>query len=84
MISDTAVCVVLDSKDNRILIQHADLDSNEYSLEIIENETSFHYKLPSFITRLAPKGYTARLIENKNDEIIINGENVSLVPSNQD
>lgn len=79
-ISDLAVCRVLDQDGNRVLIQHADLDINIYYLEIIEGGRSTEYRLPSFITRLAPEGYSARLIAGEDHKILIDGKIVELEP----
>lgn len=80
-ISDTSACVVLDRDVDRILIQHADLDINVYSLEIIEGNKSSFFKFPPFIHQLAPNGYTASLIKNENDTILIDGSRYSLEPT---
>jgi len=73
-ISDTSSCVVLDKLDDRVLIQHADLDTNENYFEIISGNTSEKYEMPFHITRLAPSGYEARLIDNDYEAILINGK----------
>jgi hypothetical protein len=79
-ISDTASCIILDRDPTRILIQHADLDSNDYFFEIIEQGTSKLWKMPSFLTQLAPQGYTANLVPDKKEIVLINGRQCILEP----
>jgi hypothetical protein len=79
-LSDTASCVVLDRKGARILIQHADLDTNEYYLEILNDQQSRTFKMPDFITQLAPQGYSAELIVGDDQVILINGTRYLLEP----
>ena len=79
-LSDTSACMILDREGTRILIQHADLDSNEYYLEILENQRSKTFKLPGSVTQLAPQGYLAELIVGEEDIILLNGERQVLEP----
>ncbi len=78
--SDTAVCVVLDARGEQVLIQHADLDTQENYLELRDESGSRLYQLPASITVLAPGGYSAQLIPGGVDLVIINGERQRLVP----
>ncbi len=77
--SDTAVCVVLDARGGQVLIQHADLDTQENYLELRDESGSRLYQLPASITLLAPGGYSAQLIPSGVDLVIINGERQRLV-----
>ena len=77
-ISDTSACVILDKQLNRILIQHADLDTNEYYLEILDNDASERYKMPKTIYQLAPKGYTAMLTPTHIEITIKNGSKITM------
>lgn len=78
-VSDLSSCEVLDEANGRVLVQHADLDSNVYYLELIEsNGQSSCFELPEGIGQLAPQGYTARLVSNSPDHIILNSKNVRL------
>ncbi len=79
-ISDTAVCVILHKDQKRILVQHADLDINEYFLEIFDGHRSHFFKMPSVISQLAPGGYKAELIPGQTSTILINGKPVVLDP----
>ena len=79
-LSDTAACAVLDSRDGRVLVQHADLDTNENYLELRDESGSRRYQLPVSVTALAPVGYSARLIPGGGDLVIIDGERLRLVP----
>lgn len=75
---DTSACLVLDRKGEQILIQHADLDTNEYFFELRQGHRSRTFRMPSFITQLAPQGYSAKIIEGEGDAILINGERYDL------
>lgn len=79
-ISDTSVCLVLDRKGERILIQHADLDSNKNFLELRDGQSSRIFQMPGFITQSAPQGYSAEIIEGDGGAILINGERQDLEP----
>jgi hypothetical protein len=79
-LSDTSACIILDHEGTRMLIQHADLDSNEYYLEILDNQRSKTFKLPDSVTQLAPQGYLAELIEGEADIILLNGKHQLLEP----
>jgi hypothetical protein len=79
-ISDTAACAVLDSRGGRVLIQHADLDTNENYLELRDEGGSRLYQLPVAVTALAPVGYSAQLIPGGGSLVLIDGERVQLVP----
>jgi hypothetical protein len=79
-LSDTAACVILDHDGRRILIQHADLDTNQYFLEILEGRRSTTFKMPDSITQLAPQGYSAELILGDESAIFLNGERYILEP----
>jgi hypothetical protein len=79
-LSDTSSCMVLDRKGIRILIQHADLDSNEYSFEVREGSYSQFYKFADGIERLAPEGYSGRLIGTESGVILLDGRRYELEP----
>jgi hypothetical protein len=74
---------VLDSLDGRTLLQYADLDINEYWLEIKEKGISEYFVLPSQISQLAPKGYNAKLMKGISDSILINGKATGLLKANK-
>lgn len=76
--NDLSVCFVLDETEERALIQHGDLDSNWYYLEIREKETSEEYEFPEFIRKVGENDYSAKLIKGNKKEILINGEKFKL------
>ena len=78
LMRDTAVCVVLDQHGDTVLIQHAELDINRYYLELRQGESSHFFKLPEGITRLAPSGYSAKLISGDHSAILLNGRFMQL------
>ena len=47
--SDLSVCFVRDKLEGNILIQHGDLDTNWYYLEIRDGNNSEKYNFPEFI-----------------------------------
>ncbi|MFW5449966.1 MAG: hypothetical protein ACKE9I_00065 [Methylophagaceae bacterium] len=72
LISDLAVCVVLDKNDSRTLIQHADLDINIYYLEIENEGISKKYEFPNFIAHISSGAYSAKLVTSSDEYILIN------------
>lgn len=70
--SDLSACAVLDERDGRVLLQHADLDSNIYYIEIRQAGDSTTYDMPAEVTQLAPQGYSAKLTGTP-DTILFNG-----------
>ncbi len=66
-----STCCILDEAHGRVLVQHSDLDFNIYGLEIIQGKERREFDMPSFITRLAPQGYVARLLPDEDDIIEI-------------
>ena len=79
-ISGTAACAVLDSRDGRVLVQHADRDTHENYLELRDEGGSRLYQLPVSLSAVAPGGYSARLIPGGGDLVIIDGDRRRLVP----
>ncbi len=79
-ISGTAACAVLDSRDGRVLVQHADLDTHENYLELRDESGARLYQLPVSVSAVAPVGYSARLIPGGGDLVIIDGVRLRLVP----
>lgn len=69
--SDLTACDILDERDGRILIEHADLDFNIYYFEIIDGDERREYALHPHITRLVPNGYAARLVPGEPEVIKI-------------
>lgn len=79
-LNDLSSCEVLDERDGRVLLQHADLDSNIYYLEIVEGSGDrAGFELPGRIQQLAPNGYSAQLITGSSDQIVLNGSPIKLV-----
>ena len=77
--------MVLDQEGKRVLVQHADLDTNEYYLEIRDGQLSKTFHLPPSISQLAPQGYSAKFIVGETEAIMLNGERQILEPlSTQD
>lgn len=79
-LSDTASCAVLDETAGRALVQHANLDSNVYYLELVVAGVSRYYALPEAIGQLAPEGYSARIVSDQDELILLNGEEYRLSP----
>ncbi len=79
-VSGTAACAVLDSRDGRVLVQHADLDTHENYLELRDAGGSQLYQLPVPGSAVAPGGYSAQLIPGGGDLVIIDGERRRLLP----
>ena len=75
---ENSVCVVLDTDGVRTLIQHADLDDPDDYFEIRDDASSRYYALPDAVTALAPTGYTARLVPDRDGEIMLNGRLTTL------
>ncbi len=78
-IREGSVCVVLDTDGRRTLIQHANLDDDDAYLEIHREAGSRHFELPSSVSVLAPVGYAARLIDGREDTILLDGHVTPLV-----
>lgn len=79
-ISDLSSCEVLDKRDGRVLLQHADLDTNIYYLEIVEDLGQRRvFQLPDQVRQLAPNGYSAQLLSGSSDHIVLNGSPIKLV-----
>ncbi len=72
-LSDTAACFVLDREGGRVLIQHADLDTNEAYLELLDATGSRTFEMPAFLTVWAPTGYTAQLLPGEDGVFLIDG-----------
>ena len=80
-IRDTSSCFVLDERENKVLIQHADLDTdtNNY-LKIREGSKSTLFTFPESVTHYAPEGYKAALISGEENTILLNKERYELKP----
>jgi len=79
MIADMAVCIVLDRTEEKILIQHADLDTNIYYLEVKKRNSSTLYEFPSFIAKIGSGDYSAKLIPENNEQVLINDSVFQLI-----
>ncbi|MDH5631752.1 MAG: hypothetical protein OEZ10_02030 [Gammaproteobacteria bacterium] len=77
-LNDLSVCHVLDKMENRILLQHGDLDTNWFYLEVIDNGKSYNYKFPKYIKRVGKGDYSANLIVNETRFILVNGKKYKL------
>ncbi|BAJ01688.1 hypothetical protein [Shewanella violacea] len=74
ILDDLSVCFILDSVDDRVLIQHGELDTNDFYLEIIESGESSKFQFPSSVVNVGRSGYSAQLIANDRAAILINDE----------
>ena len=78
--SDLSVCFILDRLQQRVLIQHGDLDTNWYFLEVRDEEISSKYQFPGNIHIVGEGDYSAELIEGDSEHILINGAKFKLEP----
>jgi len=78
MVHDLAVCIVLDKTGEKILIQHGNLDTNIYYLEIKNGDTSAFYECPD-VTKIGIGDYSAKLVPEDDEHILINGNTFHLV-----
>jgi len=78
MIHDLSVCVVLDKIEEKILIQHGNLDTNIYYLEIKNRNTSVFYEFPD-VTKIGPGDYSAKLVPENDEHILIDGNVFHLI-----
>ncbi len=65
-ISDLTSCYISYNSDKFVLIQHADLDINNYYFEIINKDISksSFISMPDSIIQLAPQDFSAKLDSN--------------------
>ena len=78
---NTSSCFVLDERENKVLIQHADFDTdaNNY-MEIRGGSKSTLFTFPESITEYAPEGYKAVLITGEENTILFNEKRYELKP----
>lgn len=79
--SDSSQCLILHSKNGRVLIRHSDKYTNEDYFEIIDSGVSRKYDIPEYDGPVAKK-FKIRLVENKDNVVSINGREYELLPLN--
>lgn len=72
-ISDSSSCVVLDRADGRVLIEHGDLDTNRYYLEIRSGRSSEEFEVPPGLPSQIPGDVKVSLVTGTTDEIAFAG-----------
>jgi hypothetical protein len=76
-----ATCYVLDEEvGHRALIQHADEDGEIRYFELRSETFAVHFPIPDWVTELSPPGYTAQLIPERRDIIMLDGAVLRFTP----
>ncbi len=78
--SDSSNCRLLDVGPDMLLLQHGNIDTHDYYLEIIDKGKSRKYQMPETALKNAVKGYRAVFIEGEDKKIMINDRETELIP----
>ena len=80
-LNETAICVVLDKQDDKLLIQHGKLDANIYYFDVIDGGKSSFYEFPfDRVAQIGPGDYTAVFDPTDESKLIIEGQPSDLAP----
>ncbi len=76
-----ATCFILDEEvGHRALIQHADRDGDIRYFELRSKTSAVYFSIPDSVTELSPPGYTARLIPDRSDIIMLDAALLRFAP----
>jgi hypothetical protein len=79
--AEGATCYVLDEEmGERALIQHMDEDRGIRYFEIRSQTSAVHFEIPDWVTELSPPGYTAQMIPERSDIIMIDDVALRFTP----
>lgn len=79
--AEGATCYVLDEEaGHRALIQHADKDGDVRYFELRTETSAVYFPIPDFLTELSPPGYTAQMIPERRDIIMLDDAVLRFTP----